>query len=91
MCGGRRIFYGTGEELQGVEDVVFGSECGLANIRLLVSHRVTDYRGFGGCIHYSMTSVVVESRAYDVSIAAADIPRLVCDGIAVYEDTASCL
>ena len=68
---------------------VFGSECRLANIRVLVLHSVTDYLGFGGCIHQSMALVVVDSRAYSVSIAAAEISRSECVGLAVYEDTAS--
>ena len=52
---------------------------------MLVLHSVTDYIGLGGCIHYSMTYVVVESRAYAVSIAATEIPRLAYIGLDVYE------
>ena len=59
----------------------------MANIRVPVLHSVTDYLGFGGCIHHIMASVVVDSRAYDVAIAAARIPRLACIGLAMYEDT----
>ena len=70
-------------------DAVFGSECGLANIIVQVLDIVTDDLGFDDCIHYSMASLVVESRAYAVAIAAAEIPRSACVGIAVYEDMAS--
>ena len=34
-----------------MEDAVFGSECGLANIRVPVLHSVTDDLSFGGRIH----------------------------------------
>ena len=85
MCSGRCVVDGTGEEVQGVYDAVFRSECGLAYIEVLVLHSVTDYLFLGVFIHCSMTSVVVESRAYDVSITC-----LACVGIDVYEDTASC-
>ena len=37
-----------------------------------------------------MTFVVVEIRAYDVSIAAAEIPCPACVGLTVYEDTVAC-
>ena len=37
-----------------------------------------------------MSLIVVEIRAYDVSIAAAEILCPVCVGIDVYEDTESC-
>ena len=86
----RGVVDGTGEELQGVEDAVFRSECGLDYIGVPVLHSVTDYLGLGVCIQYSMTSVAVESRAYSVAIVAAEIPCPVCVGLAVYEETASC-
>ena len=70
-----------------MDNVVFGSECGLANIRVTVLHIVTDDIGFGGCIQYIMASLVVEGRAYDVSITSEEIPRLDCVGLVVYADT----
>ena len=71
-----------------MDNAVFGSEYGLAYIIVRVLHSVTDYLGLGGFIHYSMTSVVVETRAYTVSSAAAKPPCQACVGIAVYMDTA---
>ena len=67
-----------------MDDEVFGSDCGLSNIRVPLLHSVTGDLGFGGCIHYSMASVVVESRNYAVTIAATEILRLACVGLAVY-------
>ena len=58
-----------------MEDAVFGSECGLANIRIPVLQSVTDDLGLGGCIYYSMALVVVEIRSYAVAIVAAEIPH----------------
>ena len=73
-----------------MDDAVLGSECGLAYTGVPVLHSVTNYLGLGVCIHYRMTSVVVESRAYDVAIAAVKIPCLAYFGIAVYKDMAVC-
>ena len=73
-----------------MDDAVFGSEGGLFYIRVPVLHSVTDYFGLGVRIHYIMTLVVVESRAYDVAIAAAEISRSEFVGLSVYEDTAAC-
>ena len=70
-------------------DAVFRSECELDHIRVTLLHSVTDDIIFGGRIHHSVESVVVEGRAYDVAIAAAEVPNLACVGIVVYEDTAS--
>ena len=72
-----------------MDDAVFLSECGLDNIRVPLIHSVTDDIGFGGCIQYIMALLVVESRAYDVAILAAEIPCLACVGIYVYEDMES--
>ena len=47
-----------------MDDALIGSERGLTNIRLPVCHSVADDIDFGGCIHYSMSSVVVEVRDY---------------------------
>ena len=88
VCSGQGVVDGTGEELQGVCDAVFRSECGLDYIGVPVLHSVTDYFSLGHCIDYSMTSVVVETRAYTVSSAAAKPPCQACVGIAVYTDTA---
>ena len=71
-------------------DGVFRSECRLAYMGVPVLLSVTDYFSLRVCIHYSMTSVVVEIRAYDVSIAAAEIPCPACVGLTVYEDTVAC-
>ena len=71
-----------------MDDTIFRSECGLVEIGYLLLHSVTDKIGFGGCIHHSMISVVVEGRAYDVAIAATEVPRLVYVGIVVYENMA---
>ena len=73
-----------------MDNAVFGSEYGLAYIIVRVLHSVTDYLGLGGFIHYSMTSVVVESRAYAVVIATAEISHSACVGIDVYKYTADC-
>ena len=59
----------------------------MANIIVPVLHSVTYDIVFGGCIHYSMVSVVVESRSYAVGIVATEIPCLECVGISVYEYT----
>ena len=72
-----------------MDNVVFGSECGLDKIRVPVFHSVTDDLGFGGCIHHSMVSVVVECRAYDVAIAAAEVTGQSCVRLVVYENTAT--
>ena len=64
-----------------MDDTIFRSECGLVEIGDLVLHSVTDKIGFGGCIHHSMISVVVEGRAYDVAIAATEVPRLCMLGL----------
>ena len=71
-----------------MDNTIFRSECGLVEIGDLVLHSVTDKIGFGGCIHHSMISVVAEGRAYDVAIAATEVPRLVYVGIVVYENMA---
>ena len=79
-----------GEELQDVDDAVVGIECGLDYRGVPVLHSVTDDLSLGVCIHYSMASVVVESRAYAVAIIVTEIPCLACVGLAVYEETAAC-
>ena len=61
-CGQGSV-YRTREEVQGVDNEFFGSECRLSYIEVPLLHLVTDYLGLGVCIHYSMVSVVVESRA----------------------------
>ena len=73
-----------------MDNVVFRSECGLDYIGVTVLHSVTDYISFGVCIHCSITSVVVDSRAYAVAITGAEIPCPECVGIVVYEKTAAC-
>ena len=73
-----------------MEDALFVSECGLDYISVLVPYSVTEYIVLGVCINYSMISVVMESRAYAVSIAVAEIPCLTCVGLAMYEDTSAC-
>ena len=69
--------------------MVFGSECGLANIRVPVFHSVTDDIGFFGCIRHSVESIAVEVRAYAVAIAAAEVPVPSCVGRVVYDNLAS--
>ena len=49
-----------------MDDAVFGSECGLNYIGVFLLQSVTNYLSLGVCIHYSITSVVMESRTYDV-------------------------
>ena len=70
-----------------MDDAVFGSECGLANIRVPLFHSVTDYVGFCGCIHHSVESVVVEGRADTVAIMSTEVPAPSYVGIVVYENT----
>ena len=70
-----------------MDNAVFGSECGLVKIRVPVINSVTDDLVFGGCIHYIMALLVVEGRAYDVTIPVTEIPRSECVGLVVYEDT----
>ena len=57
----------------------------MANIILPVFHSVTDDLEFFGCIHHSLAYVVVEGRAYSVSIATAEVPGLLCVWFVVYE------
>ena len=61
-----------------MENAVFGSECGLANIRVPVFHSISDDLVFFGCIHHSVEYLVVEGRAYAVVIAAAESPGPLC-------------
>ena len=55
------------------------------NIIVPVLHSVTNDIGFSGLIHYSMASVVVEGRTYNVAILATEFPRPACVGLVVYE------
>ena len=71
VCCGRGILDGAREELEGVCDVVFGGYCGLDNIIVPLFHIATDDIGFCGCIHNNVASILVEGRAYDLSITAA--------------------
>ena len=88
MCCGQDILDGVREELEDVDNTVFGSDSGLANIRVPVFHSAIDDLGFFCCIHHSVASVVVDGRYYDVAIAATEVPRLVYVGIVVYENMA---
>ena len=59
LCYGQGILDGAQEELEVVDDAVFGSECGLSNIRAPVFHIITNDLSFFGCVHHSVASVVV--------------------------------
>ena len=59
VCCGQIIFHGTREELEVVDNTIFGSECGLGEVGVTVLHIVTDDLVFGGCIKPSMTEVLV--------------------------------
>ena len=72
-----------------MDDAVFGSECGLDNIRVPVFHSVTDDIGFCDCVYHSVESVVVKGRAYSVAIAAAEVPDPSFVGIVVYDNPAA--
>ena len=69
-----------------MENAVFGSECGLHNIIVLIFHCVTDDLSCCGCIHHSVASILVEGRAYDVAITALEVPGPSCVGHVVYEN-----
>ena len=86
LCCVWGILDGAREEIEGVNNAVFGSECGLAIIRVPVFHSVTDDIGFCGCIHRSVAYVVMEGRAYAVAIAAAEVPGPSCAGLVVYDN-----
>ena len=80
MCCGQDILDGAREELEDVNDAVFGSESGLANIRVTVFHSAVDDLGLFCCIYHSVASIVVDGRYYDVAIAAAEVPGPLCVG-----------
>ena len=73
---GRGIFDSTGQEIQGMDDVVSFGHCWLREIVMEKFDSVGEEEGFGGTVDNLEAEVVVYRRSNVETVAAAEVPRL---------------
>ena len=79
----RGIFQRTGEEIEGMDNAVAFSECGLDEVVMHEFDGVRDHNGFRDGICHSEAPVVVEGRSDAVAVASAEGPRPSRGGLVV--------
>ena len=72
-CGGG-VLDGTGQEVEGVENYVLGSDLWLGEVFVEYLHSVADDDGFCCCISDLEAAVVLECGADGETFVAAEVP-----------------
>ena len=64
----------TGQDVEGVDDSVLGSDLWLGEVFVEYLNIVGDDDGFGCCVDDLKAEVVLDTRAYGETFAAAEVP-----------------